>query len=126
MRYMYAIFGRPVMAFDEAGRGRPSPDGPRSPMFGKFVQVYMDDILILSRTEVGHLIHVRMVLEKLHHHQLYVKASKCQFGRSSAGSIPGACYFRTRCRHGPSQALGHPRVGPARILLRPSDVRRGN
>ena len=27
--------------------------------------------------------HVRMVLEKLRHHKLYTKASRCQFGRSS-------------------------------------------
>jgi hypothetical protein len=87
MRYMHAIFGRPVMAFDEAGRGQPSPDGPRSPMLGKFVQVYMDDILIFSRTEAEHLIHVRMVLETLRHHQLYAKASKCQFGRSSVAFL---------------------------------------
>ena len=87
MRYMYAIFSRPVLAFDEAGRGLPSPDGLRSPMLGKFVQVYMDDILIFSRTEAEHLIHVRMVLETLRHHQLYAKASKCQFGRSSVAFL---------------------------------------
>jgi len=87
MRYMHAIFGRPVMALDEAGRGQPSPDGPRSPMLGKFVQVYMDDIHIFSRTEAEHLIHVRMVLDTLRHHQLYAKASKCQFGRSSVAFL---------------------------------------
>ena len=31
--------------------------------------------------------HVRMVLETLRHHQLYAKASKCQFGRSSVGFL---------------------------------------
>ena len=56
-------------------------------MLGKFVQVYMDYILIFSRTEAEHLIHLRMVLETLHHHQLYAKASKCQFGRSSVESL---------------------------------------
>ena len=82
MRCMHAIFCRLVMAFDEAGRGRPSCDGPCSPMLGKFVQVYMDTF-IFSRTEAEHLIHVRMVLESLRHHHLYPKASKRQFGRSS-------------------------------------------
>ena len=28
-----------------------------------------------------------MVLETLRHHQLYAKASKCQFGRSSVGFL---------------------------------------
>ena len=41
----------------------------------------MDDILIFSRTKEEHLVHVRMVLETLRHHQLFAKASKCQFGR---------------------------------------------
>jgi hypothetical protein len=65
MRYMHAIFGRPVLAFDDECRGRQSPDGLHRPMLGKFVQVYMDDILIFSRTMADHLIYVRMVLETL-------------------------------------------------------------
>ena len=31
--------------------------------------------------------HVRMVLETLRHHKFYAKASKCQFDRSSFGSL---------------------------------------
>jgi hypothetical protein len=27
MRYMHAIFGRPSLAFDDSGRGRPSAEG---------------------------------------------------------------------------------------------------
>jgi hypothetical protein len=46
-------------------------------MLGKFVQVYVDDILIFSKTKEEHLIHVRMVLETLKHNRLYAKASKC-------------------------------------------------
>ena len=87
MRYMHAIFGRPSLAFDDSGRGRPSAEGGNSPMLGKFVQVYMDDILIFSKTKEEHLIHVRMVLETLKHHRLYAKASKCQFGRTSVAFL---------------------------------------
>ena len=56
-------------------------------MLGQFDQVYMEDILIFSRTKADHLIHVRMVLETLRHHRLYAKASKCQFGRSSVAFL---------------------------------------
>ena len=56
-------------------------------MLGRFVQVYCDDILIFSKTRAEHLTHVRMVLETLLHHQLYAKASKCQFGRPSVGFL---------------------------------------
>jgi hypothetical protein len=34
MRYMHAIFGRPSLAFDDSGRGRPSAEGGNSPMLG--------------------------------------------------------------------------------------------
>jgi hypothetical protein len=44
----------------------------------------MDGILFFYQTKAEHLIHVRMVLKTLRHHQLYTKASKCQFGRSRA------------------------------------------
>jgi hypothetical protein len=49
-------------------------------MLGRFVQVYMDDILIFSSTKEEHVVHVRMVLETLRHHKLYAKTSKCRFG----------------------------------------------
>jgi hypothetical protein len=53
-------------------------------MLGKFVQVYMDDIYILSKTKEEHLIHV---LNTLKHHRRYAKASKCQFSRSSVAFL---------------------------------------
>jgi hypothetical protein len=41
-----------------------------------FVMVFIDDILIYSRSEEGHL---RLVLQKLREHRLYAKLSKCEF-----------------------------------------------
>jgi hypothetical protein len=45
----------------------------------KFVIVFMDDILVYSRTEEEHEQHLRMVLQVLREHQLYAKMSKCLF-----------------------------------------------
>jgi hypothetical protein len=45
----------------------------------KFVMVFIDDILIFSKTEEEHEKHLRMVLEKLRSNQLYAKFSKCEF-----------------------------------------------
>jgi hypothetical protein len=45
----------------------------------KFVVVFIDDILIFSKTEEEHEKHLRMILEKLRSNQLYAKFSKCEF-----------------------------------------------
>ena len=46
---------------------------------GKFVMVFIDDILIYSRSEEEHEEHLRLVLHKLREHRLYAKLSKCEF-----------------------------------------------
>jgi hypothetical protein len=46
---------------------------------GKFVIVYLDDILIFSRTKGEHLQHVRRVLEKLQQNKLLINLKKCTF-----------------------------------------------
>ena len=44
-----------------------------------FVIVYLDDILIYSKTAEEHAAHLETVLALLRKHQLYAKLSKCQF-----------------------------------------------
>ncbi|KAH0784257.1 hypothetical protein KY290_003855 [Solanum tuberosum] len=44
-----------------------------------FVIVFIDDILIYSRSEGEHMDHLRIVLQVLKDHQLYAKFSKCEF-----------------------------------------------
>jgi hypothetical protein len=45
----------------------------------KFVMVFIDDILIYSRSEEEHKEHLRLVLQKLKEHRLYAKLDKCEF-----------------------------------------------
>jgi hypothetical protein len=44
-----------------------------------FIQVFIDDILIYSRTTEEHDEHLRLVLQCLREHKLYGKLSKCSF-----------------------------------------------
>src|SRR3954466_1707421 len=44
----------------------------------KFVIVYLDDILVYSKTPEEHIKHLRSVLETLRKHNLYAKWSKCE------------------------------------------------
>jgi hypothetical protein len=45
----------------------------------KFVMVFIDDILIYSKSEEEHMRHLRVILQSLRDHQLYAKFSKCAF-----------------------------------------------
>ena len=45
----------------------------------KCVCVYLDDILIFSRTEAEHFQHLEMVLKLLREHKLFAKMTKCEF-----------------------------------------------
>jgi hypothetical protein len=53
----------------------------------KFVVVFIDDILIFSKTKEEHEKHLRMVLEKLRSNQLYAKFSKCEFWLTEAAFL---------------------------------------
>jgi hypothetical protein len=49
------------------------------PELDKFVMLFIDDILIYSRSMEEHEEHLRIVLQRLPEHQLYAKFSKCEF-----------------------------------------------
>ena len=48
-------------------------------MIGRFVLVYLDDILIYSKTPAEHEKHLEMVLARLQQHELYAQLRKCHF-----------------------------------------------
>jgi hypothetical protein len=49
------------------------------PELDKFIVVFIDDILIYSKTKEDHANHIRVVLQRLRDHRLYAKFSKCEF-----------------------------------------------
>ena len=49
------------------------------PYLDQFVVVFVDDILIYSKSEEEHEDHLRIILQVLRDHQLYVKFGKYEF-----------------------------------------------
>lgn len=49
------------------------------PFLDQFVVVFIDDILIYSKTEEEHAQHLEIVLQILRKHKLYAKLKKCDF-----------------------------------------------
>jgi hypothetical protein len=52
-----------------------------APFMRKFVLVFMDDILIYSKTLEEHISHIRQVFSMLKEHQLFIKFRKCAFAQ---------------------------------------------
>ena len=50
------------------------------PELDKFVVVFIDDILIYSKTEEDHAQHLHIVLQRLREHQLYANSASVTFG----------------------------------------------
>jgi hypothetical protein len=44
-----------------------------------FVVIFIDDILVFSKSEAEHEKHLKLVLQRLREHKLYAKLSKCEF-----------------------------------------------
>ena len=60
-------------------------------VLNKFLLVFIDDILVYSKSEEEHREHLRIVLETLRKHVLKARFSKCHFWKSEV--IFGAHYF---------------------------------
>eukprot|EP00253_Pinus_taeda_P007313 PITA_07313 len=52
------------------------------PFIDEFVLVYLDDILVFSKSWNEHVCHVKKVLDVLKKEKPYVKLSKCEFGKT--------------------------------------------
>ncbi|XP_019253902.1 PREDICTED: uncharacterized protein LOC109232595 [Nicotiana attenuata] len=57
------------------------------PFLDEFVIVFIDDILIYSRSEAEHADHLRAVLQTLQDYRLYDKFSKCEFWLTSVAFL---------------------------------------
>jgi len=75
----------------------------------KFVVVFIDDILIYSRTQEEHAEHLRLVLGVLREKQLYAKLSKCEFWMGEVQFL--ACDIRPGDCSGPSEGRSSGKVG---------------
>jgi hypothetical protein len=53
----------------------------------KFMVVFIDDILVYSKTEEEHAEHLRLVLGTLREHPLYAKFNKCEFWLKEVGFL---------------------------------------
>jgi hypothetical protein len=53
------------------------------PFLDDFVIVHLDKILVFSRTWDEHVRHVKKILDTLQREKLYVKLSKCEFGKTA-------------------------------------------
>ena len=57
------------------------------PYLNRFVIVFIDDILVYSRSDLEHEIHLGLVLQTLRRHQLYAKFNKYEFWLSRVGFL---------------------------------------
>ena len=58
-----------------------------SPYLDQFVVVFIDDILIYSRSHEEHMKHLRLILQTLRQEKLYGKFSKCEFWLDKVGFL---------------------------------------
>ena len=70
----------------------------------EFVLVFIDDILVYSKSKEEHEEHLGIVLRVLREHQLYAKFSKCDF-------------YKTQIQY-----LGHI-ISETRIVVDPKNIR---
>ena len=57
------------------------------PYVDQFVVVFIDDILVYSKSMEKHVYHLRVVLQTLREYQLYAKFSKCDLWTESVSFL---------------------------------------
>ena len=57
------------------------------PYVHSFVIVFIDDILVYSKTKEDHVLHLSIVLQRLREEKLYAKYSKCEFYLTSVAFL---------------------------------------
>ncbi|XP_019251334.1 PREDICTED: uncharacterized protein LOC109230273 [Nicotiana attenuata] len=67
------------------------------PYLDMFVIVFIDDILVYSRSQEEHEQHLRVVLQTLRDSQLYAKFSKCEFWLSSVAFLGHVQVLSSSC-----------------------------
>ena len=71
---------------------------------GKFVIVYLDDILIFSNTLEEHLSHICKVFDKLREEKLLINLKKCSFVKKELVYLG----FVLLAKSGPRESEGYP------------------
>ena len=93
------------MLMDEAF-AQPTPIRNISVSFQEFVSIYLDHIVVFSRSFEEHLLHLRAVLSRLRERKLYVKPTKCEWAQTEIEFL-GHCVSPTglSITHGKAEAL---------------------
>jgi hypothetical protein len=60
----------------------------------KCIMVFIDDILVFSKTAEEHEKHLKIVLGKLRQHQQYAKFSKCEFWMEEVAFLGHCCQLK--------------------------------
>ncbi|GKV52448.1 hypothetical protein SLEP1_g59025 [Rubroshorea leprosula] len=56
-------------------------------MIGKFMEIYIDDVVVKSNGEADHLVHLRKSFERMRQHGLKMNPLKCAFGVSACNFL---------------------------------------
>ncbi|GBG92376.1 hypothetical protein CBR_g55284 [Chara braunii] len=84
----------------------------------QYVLVYLDDILVYSRTLEEHLRHLRDVLDRLRRHSFYAKLSKCRFAQHKVDFLGHYLRVRAVAEFHDQAVVGH--MGFHKMLARVS------